>query len=349
MRRALIFGGAGFVGSNLADVLLRSGEARVHIYDNLTREGASENLKWLKQTHGSKLLKLTVKDVRDAGAVRRAVEEADEIYHLAAQVAVTTSLRDPRQDFEVNLLGTFHVLEAIRRAGHRPFLVFTSTNKVYGQLARSNGHAKGISEEQPLDFLSPYGCSKGAADQYVRDYARIYNIPSVVLRMSCIAGPHQHGNEDQGWVAHFLRSALSGQAVTIYGDGKQVRDVLYVGDLLEAIELIRLNLPSCAGQIYNIGGGAENAVSLLELMQLISTSTGKALHVSFAPGRTGDQPAYVTDYTKLHGHTGWRATTSVAETLSKMQRWLQDKPALVQETPEQLENLVATAATEVAA
>ena len=183
----------------------------------------------------------------------------------------------------------------------------------------------------------------------MRDYARIYKIPAAVLRMSCIAGPHQHGNEDQGWVAHFLRSALSGQAVTIYGDGKQVRDVLYVGDLLEAIELVRLNLPSCAGQIYNIGGGAENAVSLLELMQLISTSTGKALHVSFAPGRTGDQPAYVTDYTKLHGHTGWRATTSVAETLSKMQRWLQSKPALVQETPEQLENLVATAATEVAA
>ena len=337
------------MGSNLADVLLRSGEARVHIYDNLTREGASENLKWLKQTHGSKLLKLTVKDVRDARAVTRAVEEADEIYHFAAQVAVTTSLRDPRQDFEVNLLGTFNVLEAIRRAGHRPFLVFTSTNKVYGQLARSNGQAKGISEEQPLDFLSPYGCSKGSADQYVRDYARIYKIPAAVLRMSCIAGPHQHGNEDQGWVAHFLRSALSGQAVTIYGDGKQVRDVLYVGDLLEAIELIRLNLPSCAGQIYNIGGGAENAVSLLELMQLISTSTGKALHVSFAPGRTGDQPAYVTDYAKLHGHTGWRAITSLAETLSKMQRWLQNKPALVQETPEQLENLVATAATEVAA
>jgi len=351
MRRALIFGGAGFVGSNLADVLLRSGEARVHIYDNLTREGASENLKWLKQTHGSRLLKLTVKDVRDARAVRRAVEEADEIYHLAAQVAVTTSLRDPRQDFEVNLLGTFNVLEAIRRAGHRPFLLFTSTNKVYGQLRRAPDSAiqSRINEEQPLDFLSPYGCSKGAADQYVRDYARIYQIPSVVLRMSCIAGPHQHGNEDQGWVAHFLRSALSGQAVTIYGDGKQVRDVLYVGDLLEAIELIRLNLRLCAGQIYNIGGGAENAVSLLELMQLISTSTGKALHVSFAPGRTGDQPAYVTDYTKLHGHTGWRATTSVAETLSKMQRWLQNKPALVQETPEQLENLVATAATEVAA
>src|SRR5205823_2175775 len=248
MRRALIFGGAGFVGSNLADMLLSSGEGQVHIYDNLARDGAGENLEWLKRAHSGKLLKISVKDVRNARAVSRAVEEADEIYHFAAQVAVTTSLQDPKQDFEVNLVGTFNVLEAIRCAGHRPFLLFTSTNKVYGQLARSTGEAKGIGEEQPLDFLSPYGCSKGAADQYVRDYARIYKIPAVVLRMSCVAGPHRHGNADQGWVAHFLRSVLSGQPVTIYGDGKQVRDVLYVGDLLQAIEAIRSNLALCAGQ-----------------------------------------------------------------------------------------------------
>src|SRR2546423_4251659 len=223
MRRALIFGGAGFVGSNLTDTLLSSGEAQVHIYDNLARDGASENLEWLKRAHSGKLLKISVKDVRDARAVSRAVEEANEIYHLAAQVAVTTSLQDPKQDFEVNLLGTFNVLEAIRRAGHQPFLLFTSTNKVYGQLARSNGQAKGISEEQPLDFLSPYGCSKGAADQYVRDYARIYQIPSIVLRMSCIAGPHPHGHAVPGSVAHFLRSAVSGPPVTIYRDCQQVR------------------------------------------------------------------------------------------------------------------------------
>ena len=348
-RRALIFGGAGFVGSNLADTLLSSGEAQVHIYDNLSRVGALENLEWLKQSHGGRLLKLSVKDVRDAGAVARAVKEADEIYHLAAQVAVTTSLQDPRHDFEVNLLGTFNVLEGIRRAGRRPFLLFTSTNKVYGQLARSTGEAKGIGEEQPLDFLSPYGCSKGAADQYVRDYARIYKIPAVVLRMSCVAGPHQHGNADQGWVAHFLRSALSGQPVTIFGDGKQVRDVLYVDDLLQAIEAIHLNLPLCAGQIYNIGGGAENAVSLLELMQLITNLTGKVPRASFAPGRTGDQPAYITNYTKLHGHTGWRATTNVAETLMKMHQWLQQQPAAVQETAERMRSVAAPLETELAA
>jgi CDP-paratose 2-epimerase len=350
-RRVLIFGGAGFVGSNLADRLLCLGEAHVHIYDNLSRDGASENLQWLKRKHDGSLLKISVKDVRDARAVGRAAAEADEIYHLAAQVAVTTSLEDPRQDFEVNLLGTFNVLEGIRRAGHRPFLLFTSTNKVYGDLRKGPGITapSGINEEQPLDLLSPYGCSKGAADQYVRDYARIYHTPSVVLRMSCVAGPHQHGTEDQGWVAHFLRCALSGRPVTIYGDGKQVRDVLYVGDLLEAMELIRLHLPVCAGQIYNIGGGAENTVSLLELMQHISTATGKVLQVSFAPGRTGDQPAYVTDYGKLHGHTGWRPTTGVAETLIKMQQWLESKPALAQTAADETEDLVAAIGTELAA
>src|SRR2546423_4420831 len=188
MRRALIFGGAGFVGSNLADRLLSSGEARVHIYDNLARDGAGENLEWLKRAHSGKLLKISVKDVRDARAVSRAVEEANEIYHLAAQVAVTTSLQDPKQDFEVNLVGTFNVLEAIRCAGHRPFLLFTSTNKVYGQLARSTGGAKEIDEEQPLDFLSPYGCWKGAADKYVGAYARLSKIPPVRVESTCRAG-----------------------------------------------------------------------------------------------------------------------------------------------------------------
>jgi CDP-paratose 2-epimerase len=332
-RRVLIFGGAGFVGCNLADRLLNSGDATVHIYDNLQRPGASQNLEWLKQHTHRDLLTVTLNDVRNAHAVAAAVADADEVYHFAAQVAVTSSLMDPRYDFEVNTLGTLNVLEGARLAGHRPFMLFTSTNKVYGDVKRTvrRGSTRylfenggGISEEQPLDFHSPYGCSKGAADQYVRDYARIYGLRTVVLRMSCIAGPHQHGNEDQGWVAHFLISALTGKPMTIYGDGLQVRDVLAVSDLLNAIESVRNHLTDCSGEIYNIGGGQQNSVSLLELINLIQKMTACRMACSFAPMRPGDQLVYVTDHSKLTRHTGWRPTRSVVDTLQEIKEWLDE-------------------------
>jgi CDP-paratose 2-epimerase len=329
LRSALIFGGAGFIGSNWARHLLTQTEARVHVFDNLSRRGVRHNLEWLQAVAARPgRLQITIGDVRDSAAVEQAVCQATEIYHFAAQVAVTASISDPRHDFEVNVAGTLNILEAARKSGNRPFLLFTSTNKVYGDIAEHQLKKnqtryefltiKGISESQRLDFHSPYGCSKGAADQYVRDYARIYGIPAVVFRMSCIAGERQFGNEDQGWVAHFLYSALEQSPLTIYGDGKQVRDVLYVKDLLNAFEAVRRNATITAGQIYNVGGGVKNSTSLLELIGHIEQLVKRNVRFSYGQARAGDQLVYVTDCSKLERETGWRALTSVQQTLRRI-------------------------------
>src|SRR5579864_2376744 len=300
-RSVLIFGGAGFIGSNWASHLLKTTDARVHIFDNLSRQGVERNLELLqRETRDSERLKITVGDVRDAAAVQKAVQGATEIYHFAAQVAVTSSVVDPRHDFDVNAIGTFNILEAARKSGRQPFILFTSTNKVYGNLADKplvlTGKRycaldnKGVNESQPLDLYSPYGCSKGTADQYVRDYNRMFGLPTVVFRMSCIAGPQQFGTEDQGWVAHFLYSALQNKPVAIYGDGRQVRDVLSVKDLVLAFEKARAQVEKTAGQIYNVGGGSKNSVSLLEVISMIEEITGNRLHYSLHKSRPGDQP-----------------------------------------------------------
>lgn len=331
-RSILIFGGAGFVGSNLAEFLLKNSEAKLHIFDNLTRPGVRHNLNYLEKLAGrSKRLQITVGDVRDADMVERAVRHATEIYHFAAQVAVTTSVVEPRYDFDVNLLGTFNILEAVRKSATHPFLLFTSTNKVYGNASSGEvwpdatrygcSNPNGTSETQPLDFHSPYGCSKGAADQYVRDYARIYGLNTVVLRMSCIAGPRQFGNEDQGWVAHFLYSALNGLPVTIFGNGLQVRDVLYVGDLVRAIDAVRQLPADAEGRVYNIGGGKDNTTSLLEIAARVESLTGQPLKLTFDEARPGDQAVYITDFSKLERASGWRPTTNLSETLGKMHAW----------------------------
>src|SRR6266403_3986984 len=272
-RSVVIFGGAGFIGSNLAHHLLRETKAKVHVFDNLSRPGSRQNLTWRQEAaKDSGRLKITIGDVRNYTLVERAVRHATEIYHLAAQVAVTDSIDDPRLDFEVNAGGTLNILEAARRTGHRPFILYTSTNKVYGSLSGQSLIAyqrcyrlapqDSVTEAQPLNFHSPYGCSKGAADQYVRDYARIYGLPTVVFRMSCIAGPRQFGTEDQGWMAHFIISALKRQPITIYGDGKQVRDVLFVDDLVRAFRLAVENIDTVAGEVFNIGGGLANVLSV---------------------------------------------------------------------------------------
>lgn len=331
-RAVLIFGGAGFIGSNWACRLLRDTNAKVHIFDNLSRRGVRSNLQWLQQVAGSSgRLKITVGDVRDAAMVERAVRNATEIYHLAAQVAVTTSLVDPRSDFEINVGGTLNILEAIRKSTHRPFLLFTSTNKVYGDMARraivatSTRYAyaddRCVSEAQPLDFHSPYGCSKGAADQYVRDYARMYEIPAVVFRMSCIAGPRQFGNEDQGWVAHFLYSALIGSSLIVYGDGRQVRDVLHVQDLLDAFDSVRQNERVTRGEIYNVGGGPQNTTSLLELITKIETMTGRPIEYTKSEPRRGDQLVYISDYGKLNRDTGWMPKLALSDILLDIHEW----------------------------
>lgn len=343
-RSALIFGGAGFIGANLARHLLTDSEARVHIFDNLSRKGVQHNLEQLKKAAGkSGRLRVTIGDVRDASAVQRAARDASEIYNFAAQVAVTTSVTNPRGDFETNCVGTFNVLEAARLSGNRPFVLFTSTNKVYGEMLDeplSNtltryayAKRKAISEDQLLDFHSPYGCSKGAADQYVREYSRMYGLPTVVFRMSCIAGEMQYGNEDQGWVAHFLYTTLRGAPLVIYGDGRQVRDVLYVGDLVRAFDAARLSPHKTAGQIYNVGGGPENTVSLVELIDQISAITGKRLRYSHERRRPGDQLIYVSDYSKLAEHTGWKPKAPVRETLQAIYTFWSEHPEIFGEAP----------------
>jgi CDP-paratose 2-epimerase len=339
----LIFGGAGFIGSNWAYRLLKTTAARVHIFDDLSRAGVRENLAWLQRTFGNSVrLRTTIADVRDPVLVDQAVRGATEIYHFAAQVAVTTSVDDPRLDYEINVGGTINILEAARKTGRRPFLLFTSTNKVYGHLTcqglvtsaqrYSSPDGQGTNESQPLDFYSPYGCSKGAADQYVHDYSRMFGLPTVVFRMSCIAGAHQFGNEDQGWVAHFVYSALQNIPVTLYGDGRQVRDVLYVDDLLRAFEAARFHIARTAGEVYNVGGGIENSISLLEIIDEIEQVTGRRLRYRVEGSRPGDQLFYVTDYRKLQQHTGWRPQTDVRATLENICDWWEENRRLFAES-----------------
>lgn len=332
-RNILITGGAGFIGSNLAQRLLATADTRVRIFDDLSRPGVEHNLTWLQRVPGSERLEFLRGDVQNASHVTAAVKGVTEIYHLAAQVAVTTSIDQPRHDLEVNVLGTFNVLEAARLSPRRPFLLFTSTNKVYGGLQRvpvavagTRYRAKdsaflGVDESEALDFHSPYGCSKGAADQYVRDYARIYGLAAVVFRMSCIAGQRQFGTEDQGWVAHFLYSVLDGKPITVYGDGFQVRDILHVDDLVDAMQAVYLARARTAGNVYNVGGGIERAISVIEMLRLISQQTGVEPILHFDKLRPGDQPLYISDTTRISAHTGWRPARSCVQTLASIHQF----------------------------
>ena len=330
----LVTGGAGFIATNVADRLLRRGQP-VIVFDNLSRPGVEQNLAWLKQQHGA-LLEVQVADVRDVEAVGRAVRRASHIYHFAAQVAVTSSLTDPFHDFEVNARGTLNVLEAMRACERPPSLLFTSTNKVYGDLEdvglRARGtryepssraiRSHGIDEQRCLEFHSPYGCSKGVAEQYVLDYARTFGLATVVFRMSCIYGPHQFGTEDQGWVAHFLIAAMRGEPLTIYGDGLQVRDVLYVDDLVDAMLIARRRARSLAGQAFNIGGGPRRTTSLVELLDLIGRLGGSRPLAQLRPWRTADQRYYVSDTRRFQAATGWTPKVGVAEGVARLRAWL---------------------------
>lgn len=331
----LITGGAGFIGTNLAEKFLKTGQ-RVMIYDNLSREGVMTNLLWLQENYGDRLI-IQVADIREKDILNACVEKASAVFHFSAQVAVTTSLTDPVQDFDINIRGTLHILEAVRRSPHRPPFIFTSTNKVYGNLGNmkfSDSGSRyipvdpevrqnGISEQQALAFHSPYGCSKGAADQYVLDYSKSYGLKTAVFRMSCIYGPHQFGNEDQGWVAHFMISALSGKPITIYGNGHQVRDILYADDLTEAFRLALAHIDEISGEAFNIGGGPKNAVSLKELLGLIEEETGSVIDLSFEDWRRGDQYFYVSNTTKFYNATGWEPQYPVRKGVLQLKRWLE--------------------------
>lgn len=330
----LITGGAGFIGTNLANRLIRLGYP-VTIFDNLSRPGVENNLKWLKQQHGNKL-NIIIADVRDRFAVEEAVRNVSHIFHLAAQVAVTTSLLNPAYDYSVNVRGTVNLLEAIRKSGHKPSLIFTSTNKVYGNLSDidivknttrylpgdRNINKPGINEMRRLDFHSPYGSSKGAADQYVLDYARSFGLRNIAFRMSCIYGEHQFGTEDQGWVAHFILKALKHDEIVLFGDGMQVRDVLFADDLVDAFLLAWKDIDKFQGEVFNMGGGPENSISLLELIELLENLLGKPVAKRFEEWRKGDQKYYISDTSKFNRATGWKPVIPVRQGIRILFDWL---------------------------
>jgi CDP-paratose 2-epimerase len=332
----LITGGAGFIATNLARQLLDDGR-QVVVFDNLSRPGVDRNLAWLRRRYDGQMT-FVRGDVRDVARLRSAMRDVTEVYHLAAQVAVTTSLADPVADFEINARGTLNLLEAARQQPTPPSIVFTSTNKVYGALTHvalaaepsrytpvdRTVRAHGISESCGLAFHSPYGCSKGAAEQYVLDYARTFGLSAVVFRMSCIYGPHQCGTEDQGWVAHFLAEALRQRSLTLYGDGRQVRDILFVGDLVRALLLAQAHADRLAGEVFNIGGGPERAVSLLELIDEMAVLIEQPVPFGLAGWRTADQRFYVSDTRRFSAATGWTPQVSIREGLTRLVEWFRD-------------------------
>ncbi|MFA7682067.1 MAG: GDP-mannose 4,6-dehydratase [Candidatus Peribacteraceae bacterium] len=335
MRKMLITGGAGFIGVNAARHFAARGW-NITLFDNFSRKGTDYNLASLEADIPGKFT-VVRGDVRyDYELLRKLAGEHDVILHLAAQVAVTTSVANPREDFECNALGTFNVLEAVRTSGSKPLVLYTSTNKVYGALedvpvkeeaqryAFADG-LKGVPETQQLDFHSPYGCSKGAADQYVRDYARIYDLRTIVFRQSCIYGPHQLGVEDQGWVAWFLIAGLFKRPVQIYGNGKQVRDLLYVDDLVACYERAIERQDVASGKVYNLGGGHHNTLSLLEFMELLKRDHGLELPYTFGEVRPGDQPIFISDNTAAKQDLDWQPTTDVTEGIAALVAWLQEK------------------------
>ncbi|MCE5186502.1 MAG: SDR family NAD(P)-dependent oxidoreductase [Planctomycetaceae bacterium] len=328
----LVTGGAGFIGVNMAKRLADEG-LKVIVLDNLSRPGSESNLEYLRE-HYHDRVEFVLEDVRNRTVVDELVSRVDMVFHFAAQVAVTASIEQPTEDFEINCAGTLNILEAARAQTTCPAVLFTSTNKVYGSLEEmamaeeptryrpaEESQTDGIDEGQPLDFHTPYGCSKGSADQYVLDYARIYKIPAVVFRMSCIFGPHQFGTEEQGWVAHFMRRMMQNKDVTIYGNGKQVRDLLFIDDLINAMLIVYRNPRSLAGQVFNMGGGPENAVSILEVLDEIARIGDLTPDIRFGDWRQQDQLYYVSDTTRFRQATGWTARVGHEEGIKRLYDW----------------------------
>lgn len=329
-----ITGGAGFIGSNAVAYFLKMG-AHVTIFDNLSRIGSKKNLAWLKTLGGTfKMVKGDVRAIADLQKISQVFASSDLILHLAAQVAVTTSITDPREDFDINALGTFNVLETMRLSKSKAKLIYSSTNKVYGGMEdigvieKTTRYAyknlpNGIHEEQQLDFHSPYGCSKGSADQYVHDYGRIYGMDTVVLRQSCIYGPRQFGLEDQGWVAWFIIASCLGKPLTIYGDGKQIRDLLYIDDLIRAYDMATRAGEKTRGGIYNIGGGSNNTISIwIEFAPLLEKIIGRPIPVTFKNARLGDQKIFVADIGKAKKEFGWEPKVGIQEGIAKLYQWI---------------------------
>ena len=330
----VVIGGAGFIGCNVADFYLNNNNY-VTVFDNFSRKGTLQNLAWLQSKHKDNLA-VVQGDVRiDFNKMKATVAKADIVFHFAAQVAVTTSVVDPREDFEINALGTFNVLEAIRQSGNKPVFLYSSTNKVYGGMEhvkiveRNSGYdyetlPMGVAESEQLDFHSPYGCSKGTADQYTIDYSRIYGLRTIVFRQSCIYGYRQFGVEDQGWVAHFTISAMFNRPLTIYGDGKQVRDVLFIDDLVRAYDIAIKRIDVTSGRAYNIGGGPNKKMSLLQLIDYLEKFFGKKLAYTFSDWRPGDQRVFICDIRKAKNEFGWEPTIGVEEGVRHLSDWVKE-------------------------
>lgn len=338
-RNYLVTGGAGFIGSNYVRRLIQRGK-NVTVFDNLSRAGAPHNVDWLKSQFGDRAFRLIVGDVRNAEQIAEQAKDADVIVHLAGQVAVTTSVTNPRDDFEANALGTFNTLEAARLSERDPIFIYASTNKVYGGmddiklieqstrwLYEDLDH--GCAEKQPLDFHSPYGVSKGTGDQYTRDYARIYGLRSVVFRQSCIYGPRQFGIEDQGWLAWMTIAAVTGRKITIYGDGKQVRDVLHVEDLLNAYDAAIENIDNAKGQVYNMGGGTHNVLAIwAEFGPILERLLGKKVEVARADWRPGDQKVFYADLRKAQRELSWEPKIDLEEGIEMLFNWVKENREL---------------------
>jgi len=332
-KRMLITGGAGFIGCNAAR-FFAARNWNITVLDNLSRPGTEKNLQWLRDETTFDFAQV---DIRDQAAIDRVIADGrfDAVLHLAAQVAVTTSVIDPRADFAVNALGTFNMLDAVRRYSPEAVFIFASTNKVYGKIVTAtcelhgtryaySNRLYGISESEPLDFLSPYGCSKGAADQYALDFARIYKIPAISFRQSCIYGPRQFGMEDQGWVAWFVIASMLGRDITIFGDGKQVRDVLHVDDLLRAYEAAILTPEKVAGEAFNIGGGPNQIISLIDLVVVLEERFQRNIPLRWDDWRPGDQQVYVSDIRKIQRALNWKPEIGVNRGITQLIDWVEE-------------------------
>jgi CDP-paratose 2-epimerase len=339
--KALIFGGAGFIGCNIGKRLLEEGN-EVWIFDNLSRKGTASNLRWLQKLGPISFIKGDIRNFHEVLDVFMTHPDFDVVYHMAGQVAVTTSVSNPREDFESNVLGSFNVLEGIRLSQAEPVLMFASSNKVYGgmediRVIEKNGRyeyrdlPEGVSEDRFLDFHSPYGCSKGAADQYVRDYTRMYGLKAIIFRQSCIYGYRQFGVEDQGWVAWFTIRAVFNRPITLYGNGKQVRDMLFIDDLINAYQAAIHQIDITKGKIYNIGGGPSNTMSLLELINYLEEISGRKIEVRYDDWRPGDQQVFVSNTKKAHEEFGWNPLVDPKEGVFKLYRWVSENRPLILE------------------
>ncbi len=335
--KIIITGGLGFIGSNAVKYFSSKGD-EVVVIDNMSRCGASRNLEWLKTNSAFSLIKEDIRNRENIKNIFAQHSDVDVVIHLAAQVAVTTSVLEPLEDFEINAAGTLNILEAIRTLKLDPVIIYSSTNKVYGSLDNVEIEEcedrytitppEGISETQPLDFHSPYGCSKGVADQYVRDYARIYKLRTVTLRQSCIYGERQFGIEDQGWVAWFIIAISTGQPITVYGDGKQVRDILNVDDLVACYDSCIKNIDSISGEVFNIGGGHKNSVSIINFIKVLEECFARPIEYLNSETRPGDQAIFISNNQKAKQRLGWAPKVGFLEGIDNMFTWVEKNKAV---------------------